>query len=588
VTVNQPQGSVIILNGAYVPDKALIGGKAWSIANMSALGLNVPPAFVITTQGCIDYFSAGGIDEQLVREIESGIAWLEDQSGKRFGGGPRPLLVSVRSGAAVSMPGMMDTVLNLGITDQTEALLAAEWSDAAFARDVHRRFLELYAKIVLKADAMRLKLDASPVAWREAIAAAAGAHVPTDVHDQLFKAIGAVFDSWNSARARRYRKHQAISNDLGTAVTVQSMVFGNLDHRSGTGVLFSRNPLTGEKRPFGEYLPRAQGEEIVSGSHTPAPLEAMSENVADAMQELLRSADSLERLHGDVQDIEFTVERGRLYFLQTRSAKRAPYAAVCIAEAMVKEGHIDPNEALRRVSPDQIRLLLTPRLADGAAANAAILARGEGASPGIASGVVVLEAETAETRTKAGEQIVLARATTSPNDLHGMIAAKATITEQGGTTSHAAVVARALGKPCVVGCGVDALMGLTGKRVTVDGATGVIYAGELETEIRREETEPMLSQLLAWGIERAPVPVLTAAPAQCHVVDLDLLANAEEPEAIAEALKNLPPGACVRGAILSTNDAAVQAALRAGAGVIVTYPRLPALLVAVQYQPAKN
>jgi len=579
---------VITLNGAYVPDKALVGGKAWSIASMSALGLNVPPAFVITTRACMDYFSAGKIDGPLVQEIESGIAWLEDQTGKRFGGGPRPLLVSVRSGAAVSMPGMMDTVLNLGMTDQTEAQLAAEWNDAAFARDVHRRFLELYAKIVLRVDAVRFELDAPPAAWREAIAAASGAPVPTDVRHQLLRAISAVFDSWNSARARRYRKHQGISNDLGTAVTVQSMVFGNLDHRSGTGVLFSRNPLTGEKQPFGEYLPCAQGEEIVSGSHTPGPLEVMSENVSDAMQELLRCADSLERFHRDVQDIEFTVERGRLYFLQTRSAKRAPYAAVRIAEAMVKEGHIDSDEALRRVSPDQIRLLLMPWLAEGAAANAPILARGEGASPGIASGVVVLEADTAEARAKSGDHVVLARATTSPNDLHGMIAAKATITERGGTTSHAAVVARALGKPCVVGCGVDALMGLGGKRVTVDGAAGLIYAGELETEIRREETEPSLSQLLAWGIERAPIRVLADAPTASPVLDLDLLANAEKPEAIAEALESLPPGGWVRGAIFSTSDAAVQAALRAGAGVIVTYPRLPALLVAVQYQPAKN
>jgi pyruvate, orthophosphate dikinase len=586
--VKQAPGSVITLDGADVPDKALVGGKAWSIATMCALGLNVPPAFVITTQACMDYFSAGKIDSSLVQEVESGIAWLEEQTGKRFGGGPQPLLVSIRSGAAVSMPGMMDTVLNLGITDQTEALLGAEWNDAAFARDVHRRFLDLYAKIVLKVDAIRFELDAPPVAWREAIAAASGMPVPADVHHQLFKAISAVFDSWNSARARRYRKHQGISNDLGTAVTVQSMVFGNLDHRSGTGVLFSRNPLTGEKQPFGEYLPRAQGEEIVSGSHTPGPLDGMRENVSDAMQELLRSADSLERFHGDVQDIEFTVERGRLYFLQTRPAKRAPYAAVRIAEAMVKEGHIDPNEALRRVSPDQIRLLLTPRLAQGATVNAAILARGEGASPGIAGGVVVLEADTAETRAKSGEQVVLARATTSPNDLHGMIAANATITEQGGSTSHAAVVARALGKPCVVGCGVDALMGLGGNRVTVDGAAGLIYAGELETEIRREESEPLLSQLLAWAIERSPIRVLTDAPTESGVLDLDMLSDAPKPEAIAEALKSLPPGGCVRGAIFSTNDTAVQAALRAGAGVIVTYPRLPALLAAVQYQPAKN
>jgi pyruvate, orthophosphate dikinase len=583
-----PTLSVITLDGSSIPDRRLVGGKAWSIAGMRALGLNVPPAFVISTDACREYFSEGGLAGPLMSDIESGIAWLETQTGKRFGGGPRPLLVSVRSGAAISMPGMMDTVLNLGMTDETEALLAAEWGDAAFARDVHRRFLDLYAKIVLKMDAPVLEAAASPADWRSAIARAAGVAVPSDVREQIFSAISAVFDSWNSARARRFRKHQGIADDLGTAVTVQSMVFGNLDEFSGTGVLFSRNPLTGEKQPYGEYLAHAQGEEIVSGSHTPVSLETMRDNVEDALQELLRGADSLERWHRDVQDIEFTVERGRLYFLQTRSAKRSPYAAVYLAEAMVNEGHIQPGEALRRVSPDQVRLLLTPRLADGAAARAEILARGEAASPGIGIGTVVAAADEAEARARIGEKTVLARATTSPNDLHGMLAAEATITEQGGTTSHAAVVARALGKPCVVGCGVDALRALNGLQVTVDGSAGIVYDGALATQVRREESEPCLAKLLEWSIERSPIRVLAAAPAEVVVNDLDLTANLDEPDAISKALSSLKPGACVRGAIFSSSDDAVRAAIQAGVSIIVTYPRLPALLAAVQSQPSLN
>jgi pyruvate, orthophosphate dikinase len=580
--------SVITLDGSSVPDRRLVGGKAWSIASMRALGLNVPPAFVISTDACREYFLEGRIAGQLAQDIESGIAWLEAQTGKRFGGGPRPLLVSVRSGAAISMPGMMDTVLNLGVTDETEGLLAAEWSDAAFARDVHRRFLDLYAKIVLKMDAPVLEADSSPAAWRSAIACTAGVAVPSDVREQIFTAISAVFDSWNSARARRFRKHQGIADDLGTAVTVQSMVFGNLDERSGTGVLFSRNPLTGEKAPYGEYLARAQGEEIVSGTHTPVSLETMRDHVEQALQELLQGADSLERWHRDVQDIEFTVERGRLYFLQTRSAKRSPYAAVYLAEAMVNEGHIQPDEALRRVSPDQVRLLLTPRLADGATVYAEIVARGEAASPGIGIGAVVATADSAEACARGGEKTVLARATTSPNDLHGMIAAEATITEQGGTTSHAAVVARALGKPCVVGCGVDALRSLTGRQVTVDGSAGIVYDGALATQVRREESEPCLSKLLEWSIARSPIRVLAAAPPEVIVHDLDLTANLDEPDAVTKAISSLKPGACVRGAIFSSSDDAVRAAIQAGVGIIVTYPRLPALLVAAQSQPSLN
>ena len=309
---------VLRLDGGVVPQRALIGGKAWSIARMQALGLNVPPAFVITTDACRQCLDDGALPPELHAEIDEGMAWLEAQSGRRFGGGPSPLLVSVRSGAPISMPGMMDTVLNLGINDATQALLGRECGDDAFAADTRRRFRDLYSGIVLKAQ------DGEGV-------------IPDDVRAQLHGAIEAVFRSWNSRRARRYRDHHGIAHTLGTAVTVQAMVFGNMDERSGTGVLFSRNPLSGDAAPYGEYLARAQGEDVVSGQHTPLPLASMGDENAAALLALLDAAKLLEREAGDAQDIEFTVERGTLYLLQTRVAKRSPRAAVRIAVDMVRE-----------------------------------------------------------------------------------------------------------------------------------------------------------------------------------------------------------------------------------------------------------
>ncbi|MDB6001735.1 MAG: pyruvate, phosphate dikinase [Rhizobacter sp.] len=403
---------VLRLDGETVPDRALIGGKAWSIASMRSLGLNVPPAFVITTDACRHYLDDGAIAASLDAEIDEGIAWLEAQSGRRFGSGPRPLLVSVRSGAPISMPGMMDTVLNLGINDATQALLANECGDTAFAADTRRRFRELYTSIVLKSE------DGASA-------------IPDDVRAQLHGAIEAVFRSWNSRRARRYRDHHGISHALGTAVTVQAMVFGNMDERSGTGVLFSRNPLSGDASPYGEYLARAQGEDVVSGQHTPMPLAAMGDVNQPALAALLDAATLLEREAGDAQDIEFTVERGTLYLLQTRVAKRSPRAAVRMAVEMVAEGRIAPAQALRRVSPEQVRLLLRPQLAEGAAAAATVVARGEAASPGVGVGRVVTDSDQAEACAKAGDDVVLARAATSPNDLHGMISSRAILTDRG-------------------------------------------------------------------------------------------------------------------------------------------------------------
>ncbi|WP_225007034.1 pyruvate, phosphate dikinase [Novosphingobium percolationis] len=482
------------LDGQVLPDRALIGGKAWSIARMLSLGLTVPPAFVVTTKACTAY-QDGGWPEGLDAEIADGLAWLEAQTGRTFDGST-PLLLSVRSGAAISMPGMMDTVLNLGISDQTEAALAAESGEPGFARDTHRRFLELFASIVLRAPA-HLEAGADPATWRAQIEAASGQNVPLDPRAQLKAAVRAVFDSWNSRRARKYRQHNSIPDDLGTAVTIQAMVFGNLDEDSGTGVLFSRNPLSGERVPFGEYLPKAQGEDVVSGKFTPLRLEAMHERVRTAHDQLLAASETLEQDSRDMQDIEFTVQKGKLYLLQARSAKRAPEAAVRCAVEMAEEGLIDCAEALARVSREQTLEILRPRLAVDSADTLTAIASGEGACPGVASGVVVTTPDEAEARARAGEAVVLARETTSPDDIHGMIAAKAIITAQGGATSHAAVVSRALGRPCVVGCG-GGVMALAGQVVTVDGG-GRVYAGTLPMIAPEANDHPWLSKLLAWA-----------------------------------------------------------------------------------------
>lgn len=565
------------LDGSGLPDRALIGGKAWSVARMAALGLDVPPAFVITTQACLAYLDNGAMPEGLEDEIAAGLAWLEERTGRTFGTGDKRLLLSIRSGAAISMPGMMDTVLNLGIDDAGEAALGAETGLAGFARDTHRRFLELFSSIVLKAP-VELEREADPAAWRAQVASASGEEVPGDVRGQLLAAVRAVFDSWNTRRARRYREHNNIPHDMGTAVTVQAMVFGNLDETSGTGVLFSRNPLVGDPAPYGEYLPRAQGEDVVSGKYTPLPLDAMREHAPTAHTQLLAASDLLERENGDVQDIEFTVQSGKLYLLQSRSAKRAPAAAVRIAVDMVDEGRIDPATALSRVSADQVATLLLPRLVDGATAGAEVLAEGEGACPGVATGVLVADSDEAERRTAAGEAVVLVRATTSPDDVHGMIAAKAVVTEQGGSTSHAAVVSRALGRPCVVGVGAGAVV-RAGQLVTVDGATGKVYAGALATEVPREDQDARLSRLIGWARERSALTVVTPdESADDGAIDVDLLLADGSPEQVEAALGG---HRAARGSGLANVDIA-RAARRAGVTTLITEPVLPALLVSLE------
>ncbi len=575
----KPLGSyVLALDGSALPSRELIGGKAWSVARMLSLGLRVPPAVVITTDACRTYLETGSVPAELGAELDAAIAWLESATGRQFGG-DKPLLVSVRSGAAVSMPGMMDTVLNLGINAITEAALAAEAASETFARDTHRRFLELYANIVLKATLME-NTCGNPASLRAEIASQ-GEAVPDDPRAQLLAAINAVFDSWNSRRARRYRQHHGIADSLGTAVTVQAMVFGNLDARSGTGVLFSRNPLTGERLPYGEYLHRAQGEDVVSGKFTPEPLSALAASAPEVHAQLMKAAATLEQENADVQDIEFTVQHGELYLLQTRSAKRAPEAAVRFAVDMVDEGRIDKQTALSRVQAEQIRSLLKPRLAAGATEGATVLAQGEPACQGVGSGVVVGDSDSAEQHAQAGVAVVLARATTSPEDVHGMIAAHAVITEQGGATSHAAVVSRALGVPCIVGCGAGTLVTLAGQMVTVDANSGHIYAGLLPVVTPDESDDPRLAKLTAWAVAASPITVLRENdPAAATAFDLGAVEGGEDPDKLPALLIGKT---CVRGGAIES-DVGVAAALAAGVTTIVARHPLPVLLAAIHGQ----
>ena len=542
---------------------------------MRALGLPVPPAFVLTTAACREYFQNGGaLTEPMRLAVRSGIAHLEAATQRQLGGAGQALLVSVRSGAPVSMPGMMDTVLNLGINDATEAALARETGNAAFARDSHRRFCEMFARIVLRSSIADLPPDAEPSQWRALILQDCRQALPTDPFEQLMLAITAIFDSWNGRRAKRYREHHAIDHAMGTAVTVQAMVFGNSDAQSGTGVLFTRNPLTGAATPYGEYLECAQGEDVVSGSHTPVSIDRLRACLPAVHAELMAAAQTLEREMRDVQDIEFTAERGKLYLLQSRSAKRSPAAAVRCAVEMVREGRIDAAEALRRVSAEQVRLLLRPVLAAHVdPARETVLARGEAASPGVGFGVVVEDADEAERLAATGQRVVLSRPTTSPEDVHGMFVAQAVITERGGATSHAAVVSRQLGVPCVVGCGDGTLAGLAGQMVTIDGCGGIVFSGRLDVDQPQEDDDPLLAQLREWAQVRSPLRVhaIGRAP-QPPEVDLG-------DDDAAQAAVRLRGAASAVGSLLNT-DEGVHLAVATGLDFIVVKHVLPALLAA--------
>ncbi|MCR5976591.1 pyruvate, phosphate dikinase [Gordonia jinghuaiqii] len=463
---------MIRLDGSVQLDRTLVGNKGYGLDAMRRHGLPVPPAFVITTAACREWQQ----DPQAAMDciwpqVLDAVQWLESETGRTFAQGPHPLLVSVRSGAAQSMPGMMDTILDLGLDEAVHAALAAECGEA-FAADTHERFRHMYAKIVLDG----------------------GGDVPAAPADQLHGAIEAVFESWNTSRAKTYRRHHDLDDAAGTAVVVQAMVFGNLDDHSGSGVLFSRNPITGAPEPFGEWLACSQGEDVVAGTHSCDPIDTLGDLLPDVHRQLLDSATTLEGLGTDVQDIEFTVEAGKLWILQTRNAKRSAAAAVRFALALRAEGVIDDAEVIRRVEPGHIETLLKPALQPETRLAAPLLATGLPACPGVASGVVITHPD--EVIEAADDQdVVLARATTSPDDIHGMLAAVAIITELGGATSHAAVVSREIGRPAVVGCGAGTVESYAGQVVTVDGHTGEIRAGALELTAWKISDSPELIEL---------------------------------------------------------------------------------------------
>src|ERR671911_40376 len=466
---------------------AQCGGKGSGLIRMHGLGLPVPEGFVITTEACVFYIKTGEMPEGLMDEVKENLQRVEEATGRGFGDPENPLLVSVRSGAPVSMPGMMDTVLNLGLNDATVRGLVESTRDERFARDSHRRFIQVFGEIVLKTpghlfeDAIEdmkgergVEADTELTAedleelvgrFKEIVSQEAGVGVPEDPYGQLELAIGAVFDSWLGERAVAYRREYGIPDTLGTAVTVQRMVFGNMGDTSATGVAFTRNPATGEQDIFGEFLLNAQGEDVVAGIRTPRPLREMEEVLPNAYEEFLETVEQLERENRDMQDVEFTVERDKLYMLQTRSGKRTGAAALKIARDMAERGLFSGEEAILRVEPASLDQLLHPRVDPEAELD--VLATGLPASPGAATGKIVLTAHEAKERAEAGEAVLLVRRETNPDDVEGMIAARGVLTAHGGMTSHAAVVARGMGKPAVTGC----------KSLRIDPAGDAVHIG---------------------------------------------------------------------------------------------------------------
>ncbi len=543
-------------------DKTITGGKGANLAEMAGIGLPVPPGFTISTEVCTAYNAAGKtFDDALRTGVAGGIAHVEAATGRTFGDPANPLLVSVRSGARVSMPGMMDTVLNLGLNDITVAGLAAGSGDPRFAWDSYRRFIQMYSDVVLGLDHHRFEdaleiikedngffadVEMSAEHWQALVAQyqaivaeELGRPFPQDVHEQLWGAIGAVFESWESDRAKVYRRLNAIPHDWGTAVNVQAMVFGNMGETSATGVAFTRDPATGERAYYGEWLVNAQGEDVVAGIRTPQYLTkaareragakplSMEEAMPEAYGELARVFDLLELHYKDMQDIEFTVEQGKLWMLQTRSGKRTAKAALKMAVDMAGEGLIDEATAVKRIDPMALDQLLHPTLDPKAARD--VLTRGLPASPGAATGMVVFDADTAEHRAQMGDNVILVRVETSPEDIHGMHAAKGVLTARGGMTSHAAVVARGMGRPCVSGASglsIDMATGTArmggrevkeGDIITLDGSTGDVMLGEVAM------VEPELvgdfGVLMGWADKHRRMKVRANAetPLDCQV-----------------------------------------------------------------------
>ncbi len=542
---------VYLFNEGRADMRALLGGKGAGLAEMSNIGLPVPPGLTITTECCTAYYQEGKkLPAGLMEEVYVNLAVVEKKVGKLFGDSADPLLVSVRSGAMFSMPGMMDTILNLGLTEQTVKGLAAKTDNLRFAYDAYRRFISMFGDVVLEipksefehlleaqkkafgakfdqelsADALRGLIDK----YKAMVKAKIGKDFPEDPREQLMMAIEAVFRSWNNDRAIIYRNLNKISHDLGTAVNVQSMVFGNMGNDCGTGVAFTRNPSTGEKALYGEYLTNAQGEDVVAGIRTPQPIAKLKDEMPEVFKQFVTTAELLEKHYKNMQDIEFTIERGKLYMLQTRNGKRTAQAGIKVAYDMVNEGLVTKSEAILLVEPAQLDKLLHRQI--DPAAKLDVIAKGLPASPGAASGKVVFSADDADHQAKSGERVLLVSTETTPDDIHGMIAAQGILTSRGGMTSHAAVVARGMGKPCVCGCEaikVDAdnkrftvgtLTVKEGDLVSIDGATGSVILGTVPM------VEPKMSDefltFLGWADE---------------LKRLGIRANADTPEDAAKA-----------------------------------------------------
>ena len=515
--------------------KSLLGGKGANLAEMTRIGLPVPFGFTVTTEACNQYYEDGKkISDDVIQAIYEKLEELEIVTGKKFGSAENPLLVSVRSGAVISMPGMMDTILNLGLNDQSVEGLATRTNNRRFAMDSYRRFIQMFGDVVqeipkekfdkifdgrkeLKGAKFDVELTAEDLEeiikqYKVLVKEETGAEFPQDPKVQLIEAVKAVFRSWMNDRAILYRKLNGISGSLGTAVNVQSMVFGNMGNDSGTGVAFTRSPSTGEKKIFGEFLVNAQGEDVVAGVRTPLNIDEMEKAFPEAYKNFVHIADVLEKHYKDTQDMEFTVEDGKLYMLQTRNGKRTAQAAVKIAVDMVAEGLIDKETAVTRLEPAQIDQLLHPMFNAEDLKNAKVIAKGKPASPGAAFGHIYFTAEEATVAAAKGEKVLLVRAETSPEDLAGMVAAEGILTERGGMTSHAAVVARGMGKCCVAGCS-EAKVNEANKTlkfesgaeykegdvISINGSTGEVYDGALRTE------EPGVSgdfaTLMGWADE---------------------------------------------------------------------------------------
>lgn len=542
--------------------KTLLGGKGANLAEMSSIGLPVPPGFTITTDVCNAYYaSEKKYPDVLAEQVRAALHMIEAKTGFAFGDADNPLLVSVRSGARVSMPGMMDTVLNLGLNDATVEGLARKSGNPRFAWDSYRRFIQMYADVVMGVDhyifedeietmkdergvALDTALDVADwqalvATFKARVAEATGTPFPQDVHAQLWGAIDAVFGSWQSERAKVYRRLNDIPEDWGTAVTVQAMVFGNMGETSATGVAFTRDPSTGNRAYYGEFLINAQGEDVVAGIRTPqyltraareqagATAPSLEEAMPTTFGELTQVFARLEHHYRDMQDIEFTVQQGKLWMLQTRAGKRTTAAAIKIAVDMVQEALITESEAILRIDPHALDQLLHPTLDPRAPRD--IITRGLPASPGAASGRVVFTSEAAETQAHAGHDVILVRTETSPEDIHGMVVAKGILTARGGMTSHAAVVARGMGRPCVSGAGslaIDAKAGVMrclgrdireGDIITIDGSNGEVMLGEVPTQLPELSTD--FATLMLWADSRRRLRVRTNAdtPQDCRV-----------------------------------------------------------------------